>query len=172
MPTDRPTLLNSCALAATAAEARFRMHGSTPTPRRSRVVALDEHSADVVRRVAARHVGDARFLVYRSGAPITATNGDAPDVVLTAPNGDSVHLHGELRGADMVVLVASSDDGADAASAIGDAATRRGIMTSGLVLGGGRSASAAIQALRPHARVLLRSKDEDDLPDILTALRA
>ena len=34
------------------------------------------------------------------------------------------------------------------------------------------AARAAIQALRPHARVLLRSEDEDDLPDVLTALRA
>lgn len=170
MPTIRPTMLSSCAKAATAAEVRFRMVGSTPSPRRSRIVALDEHAADVVLRVAASHLGDARFLTHRPDAP--TVNGDAANVLLTAVNGESVHLNEELDEADMIVLVASTDEGAAVASAIGDAATRRGIMTSGLVLGGGRSARAATNALRPHARVLLRSDDEEDLPDVLTALRA
>lgn len=172
MPTVRPTLLNGCALAATAAEARFRMAGTTPASRRTRVVALDGHAAEVVGRLAAGHVGQAGFLSYRPGAPVTGANGEATDVELTAADGSSVRLQDELAEADLVVLVASGDDGAVAAAAIGDAATRRGIMTSGLVLGGGRSASAAISALRPHARVLLRSQDHDDLPDVLTALRA
>jgi hypothetical protein len=171
MPTIRPRKLSSCARAATAAEARFRMVGSTPSPRRSRIVALDEHAADVVRRVAAGHLGDARFLTHRPGTPIATANGGA-GVVLAGEDGDPVDLDDELDEADMIVLVASTDDGAAAASTIGDAATRRGIMTSGLVLSGGRSAGAAIRALRPHARVLLRSEDEDDLPDVLTALRA
>lgn len=172
MPTIRPTMLSSCARAATAAEARFRMVGSPPSPRRSRIVALDEHAAEVVLRVAASHLGDARFLIHRPDAPIATADRDAAEVVLTAANGESVYLNEELDEADMVVLVASADDGAAAASIIGDAATRRGIMISGLVLGGGRSASAATRALRPHARVLLRSDDEEDLPDVLTALRA
>lgn len=172
MPTVRPTLLNSCARAATAVEARFRMPGSPPPPRRTRIIALDDHAADVVRHVAPGHLGDARFLGQHPDAPVTAADGDATDVVLTTPEGGSLHLHEDLDGADMVVLVASSDDGALAAVAIGEAATRRGIMTSGLVLGSGRSAGAALRALRPHARVLLRSEREDDLPDVLTALRA
>lgn len=147
------------------------MPGSPPPPRRTRIIALDEHAAEVVRHVAAGHVHDARF-AHRPDAPATATHADATDVVLTTPDGGSVRLHEDLDEADMIVLVASSDDGALVATAIGEAATRRGIMTSGLVLGGGRSASAALQALRPHARVLLRSEREDDLPDVLTALRA
>lgn len=172
MSTVRPTLLNSCARAATAHEARFRMPGSPPPPRRTRIIALDEHAAEVVRHVAAGHVDDARFLAHHPDAPVTAAHSDATDVVLTTPDGGSIRLHEDLDEADMIVLVASSDDGALAATAIGEAATRRGIMTSGLVLGGGRSASAALHALRPHARVLLRSEREDDLPDVLTALRA
>lgn len=146
------------------------MIGSTPSSRRSRVVALDDHATDVVRRLATRHLGNARFLTRRPGAPIA--DRDGADVGLATVNGEPVHLDEELDDADMVVLVASTDAGAAMASAIGEAATRRGIMTSGLVLGDGRSAGAAIQALRPHARVLLRSSDEDDLPDVLAALRA
>lgn len=171
MPSVRPTLLNSCAVAATTAEARFRMRGTTPLPRRSRVVALDGHAADVVRRVATAHRGSARFLTHLPSSPTVADDDTAP-IVLTAANGDSVQLRDELGEADMIVLVASSDDGAVAVSIIGAEASRRGIMVSGLVLGCGSSARAAIRALRPHARVLLRSEDEDDLPDLLTALRA
>ena len=74
----------------------------------------------------------------------------------------------------MIVMVATADDGAEAASVIGEACTRRGIMTTGLVFvfGEGRDVAAAVSALRAHARVLLVSRDEDDVPEVLTALRA
>jgi hypothetical protein len=69
-------------------------------------------------------------------------------------------------------MVATADDGAHAASVIGAACARRGIMTTGLVFGEGRDVAAAVSALRPHARVLLVSRDEDDVPEVLAALRA
>jgi hypothetical protein len=91
-----------------------------------------------------------------------------------------------LVGADVAVMVATSNDGAAAASAIGDACTMRGIMTAGLVLttdgtdsrdgngqhANGRDASAAVTALRPHARVIMVTQDEHDVSEVLTALRA
>ena len=46
------------------------------------------------------------------------------------------------------------------------------IMTAGLIIGQGSDAGPAAAALRPHARVLLRSKDGHDVADVLRALRA
>ena len=61
-------------------------------------------------------------------------------------------------------MIATGDAGADCAYALGKACWERGIQTAGLVLGDGTSsgtaASAAVAALRPHARVLLPSADE------------
>jgi hypothetical protein len=69
-------------------------------------------------------------------------------------------------------MIATDSGGAGAASVIGEACSRRGIMTTGLVFGEGSEVAAAVSALRPHARVLLVSSDEDDVPEVLAALRA
>ena len=72
-------------------------------------------------------------------------------------------------------MVATGDTGAGCAYALGKACWERGVQTAGLVVGegthGGTAASAAVAALRPHARVLLPSADEDDVVDLLSALR-
>src|SRR5262249_51799251 len=52
--TDRPTLLNSCAYAATAAEARFRINAKPQQPRCTSVVALDPAAANLVAELAGR----------------------------------------------------------------------------------------------------------------------
>jgi hypothetical protein len=69
-------------------------------------------------------------------------------------------------------MVAASDAGAAAAESIGRACTSRGIMTAGLILGDDAHVSRALAALRPHARVLIVPAEEDDLVQLLTALRA
>lgn len=171
----RPILLNSCAKAATAAETRFRIDVPIAGRRAARIVALDEGAAVVVRRVAERHWSGARFFTCVAPTPPVngrGSNGALADVVLRATDGSESRLSEELAGADVAVMVATADDGAKAASAIGDACTLRGIMTAGLILGEGREASAAVSALRPHARVLMVTKDEHDVSEVLTALRA
>jgi len=161
--TVRPTLLNGCARAATAAEARFRIQAPVPAQfRNARVIALDDGAAAVVRAVAAGRWGGARFY---TGAV------DTPDgLTLTPVAGADTGLADALAPADVVVLVATSDDGAGPAAVIGAACRVRGVMTAGLVVG--FRSGPAVSALRPYARVLLVSSDEDDVTDILTALRA
>jgi hypothetical protein len=169
----RPTLLNSCASAATAAEARFRIDVPIAPARASRVVALDEGAAQVVRRVAEQPWATARF--YTCDGTSSATNGNgasADRLPLRTMDGSTALLAEELAGVDVAVMVASTDEGASAAGTIGGACTARGIMTAGLVLADGSQVGAALSALRPHARVLLVPAEEDDLVQLLTALRA
>jgi hypothetical protein len=143
----RPILLNSCALAATAAEARFRI--DRPIAGRSAlVVALDDGAAEVVDRVAEQPWRGARFL-----------HADA-----WQPN--------QLDDADVAIMIATADADADAASAIARACAGRGIMTAGLILGDRLDVAAAVSALRPYARNLMVTADEDDVAEVLTALRA
>jgi hypothetical protein len=169
---NRPILLNSCAKAATAAEARFRIDRPIAPSRGARVVALDEGAEAVVRRVAEHDWSNARFFVCRSPARLAASNGDVADVLLVSTDGSESRLSAELGGADVAVMVATADDGADEAGAIGDACTLRGIMTAGVVIADGNDADATVSALRPHARVLMVTHDEHDVVEVLSALRA
>jgi hypothetical protein len=171
-PPLQPILLNGCARAATAAEARFRIDRPI-AGRAARVIALDDGAADVVRRVAEHPWHDARFLVSEgAGGGGNGADGADADVPLRVIDGAGSSLSAELEDADVAIIVATSDQGAPAASAIARACDRRGIMTAALILGGRGEVSAAVTALRPHAPVLLVTDDEEDVSEVLTALRA
>ena len=162
------TSLSSCARAATAAEARYRIDAPVES-RVARVIALDEPAAEVLRPIAALEWASARFFVCDT----VGMAGDlaADDVLLRGIDGSPAALGAELDGAHVVVMVATRDSGADCAYAIGKACWERAVMTAGLVLGDGSTTLAAVAALRPHARVLLPTADESDLVELLTALR-
>ena len=146
---NKPILANSCASAATAEEARFRIDREIAV-RTALIVALDGDAAEVVDRVAERPWGAARF--YRT-----------PDV-------DAVVT--ELEDADVVIMVATAEADGDAASALARLCSERGIMLAGLILGAQFDVAEAVSALRPYARNLMVTEDEDDVAAVLTALRA
>lgn len=147
----RPILLNSCALAATAEEARFRIDRPIGG-RAALILALDDDAAEVVDRIAERPWGAARF--RRAGDDVESW------------------LAEELADADVAIMVATSEADADAAAAIARACAERGIMTAGLILGDRLEAAEAVSALRPYARNLMVTSDEEDIAAVLTALRA
>jgi hypothetical protein len=168
----QPTLLNSCALAATADEARFRIDAEVDLRRVTRIVALDEAAASVVRDTSEGEWTRAHFLVVDSS--ISEPNGGdhGADLVLHDAKGVETHLSAELEQADSVVLVATSASAPGAVRTIGAACTLRGIMVSGVVFGDDEDMRDAVSLLRPYARVLLVSRDNEDVADLLTALRA
>lgn len=168
----QPTLLNSCARAATAAETRFRIsRRDDKVPRASRIIALDERAAGVVRRLAAQRWSGGHFLTAEAVVPVNGSRGDPDDMTLRTPGGSVVLLSDELAGADVVVMIATAQTRAEAASVIGNACAARGIMSVGLVIPGAATADAVVSALRPNAMVLVVLNDEGDVPEILTALR-
>jgi hypothetical protein len=163
------TLLSSCARAASAAESRFRIDRPIAPSRAGRIIALDDGAAAAVRRAAARQWANARFYVCDPYGE------DGDQIVLRGLDGGPATMADELASASVVVMVATSDAGAGCAYPLGRACWERGVQTAGLVLGdgthAGTAAAAAVAALRPHARVLLPSATEDDLVEILSALR-
>jgi hypothetical protein len=168
----QPTLLSSCASAATAAEARYRITVPSFTRRSARVIALDGQAADVVKGLAEQAWNGGRFFVFESALPDDAllrrvVAGDAAD----GPGAGTALLSEELDGADTVVMIASAAANAMAASVIGDAAADRGIMTAGLVLPGAAPLGGAVSALRPNAMVLVVLREVMDVPEVLSALR-
>jgi hypothetical protein len=162
-----PILLNSCARATTAGEARFRIDAPIAPSRAARVVALDEGAEPIVRRAAALPWAVARFFLWGTQTlPATSTN-DLADIILRSVDGSEAWLSEVLAGADVAMMVATANDGAAMASAIGHACALRGI-----VIDDRGDASAAVAALRPYARVLVVTHDEQDVTEVLTALRA
>jgi hypothetical protein len=165
---NRPILANSCALAATAAEARFRIDAKPQTPRAASVVALDDGAMVLVRELAGQEWNAARFLGLPDGTPA----GEYADLQLRTVDGDAIRLSDELALADFVMMIATEDGGAAAATTIGDACTLRGIMTAGLVVCTNGGSGPALTALRPNARVLLVTGDERDATELLAAVGA
>lgn len=165
---NRPILANSCALAATAAEARFRIDAKPQTPRTTSVVALDDGAMVLVRELAGQEWNAARFLGLPDGTPA----GEYADLQLRTVDGEAVRLSDELARADFVMMIATEGGGAAAATTIGDACTLRGIMTAGLVVGSNGDSGPALTALRPNARVLLVTGDERDATELLAAVGA
>ncbi len=165
----RPTLLNGCGAAATASEARFRIDAGPQPPRATRVVALDAGADEMVRPYVDQQWGGAEFLSY---AVADEPADQLDDLVLHTSRGARMRLSEALDDADFTMMVATTGEGAPAASAIGTACTLRGIMTAGLILGTSGGADAAVTALRPHARVLLVSGDGSDVAELLSAVGA
>ena len=156
-----PALMSSCARAATAKEAAFRIDYPLAPARATRVVGFDAHAVEAVRSAAGHPWGQAQFY-SASGL------GDQ----LTAVTGETRILADVLSGVDSLVMVAATGEGAEAVATIGAACQVRGIMTAGLVLTPGRLASDTLTALRPYARILLVPAEEDDLMELLRAIRA
>ena len=149
MTATRPILANSCAYAATAEEARFRIDRPI-AGRAALVIALDDEAAAVVDRVAELPWQGARF--FRRP--------------------DELDLERELEDADVAIMVATAEADGASAETIARACAARGIMTSGLILGDRLDVGPAVSALRPYARNLMVTDDEDDVGAVLTALRA
>ena len=141
--------ISSCARAATAEEARYRI--DRPIGGRSaRIIALDDAAAEVVLRVAAMPWGASRF--YADASDFDAAR--------------------DLDDADVAIMIGTAHADGDTARSIARACAERGIMTAGLILGDRLDVVDAVSALRPYARNLMVTEDEDDVAAVLTALRA
>jgi hypothetical protein len=153
--------MSSCARAATAKEAAFRIDYPLAPARATRVVAFDTCADEVVRSAAGHEWSQAQFY---------SATGPGHQLVTLA--GEFRPLADALEGVDSLLMVAAAGDGAEAVATIGAACQVRGIMTAGLVLTPGRLTSDALMALRPYARILLVPAEEDDLLELLRAIRA
>jgi hypothetical protein len=166
--TARPILGSSCARATTAAEMRYRIDRPIRGRTGARIIGLDTGADAIVERISHQSWGHARF--FSLAEPVG--DGGSESVTLCDADGAVSSLLDELEEADVVVMVATTESDAAAATIIGAACTVRGIMTAGLVIGERALVGATVASVRPHARVLMVSGDERDVIDVLTALRA
>lgn len=164
---ERPTLLSSCAMAATEAEARFRVPYPNSMTRDSRVIALDPGANVLMAEISGDHWRAAHFLALADRQPDVSPN----DVRLTGQDGQNRLYTAELADADVVVMIASTSEGMREAGIIGRLAHESGVMTAGIVVAGTMT-DAVAAAMRPSAAVLVIAHDADYLRAMLSALRA
>jgi hypothetical protein len=159
----------------TAAEARFRINSPNSQPRAVKVIALDSPSEKVLQRLAKLKWSRATFLSASSFAAVPtlpfSMRGWLTDIA-----GRTTDLMQETASADLVVMVTTAGEDAQAASIIGEACRIKRVMTTGLILGGAAQSdevlSKTLAMLRPHALMLVIASAEEYIEDMLMALRA
>ena len=160
---------------SSAAEARYRIDAPNSQPRAVKVIALDQPSERVVKKLAKAQWSRATFFTASAfgGAPKA---GESFAGWLSDLAGRTKNLVEEVDGADLVVMVAAAGESAGAASIIGEACSLKRVMTTGLVLGGADKSdevlSKTLSQLRPWALMLVIASAEEYVADMLHALRA
>jgi hypothetical protein len=160
----------------TTAQSRFRISDPNAKPRVVKVIALDEASDRVVERLARSVWNQATFL---SASAFNALDKDSNFTMkgwLSDLAGRTKNLVDEIKTADLVVMIASAGDNAQAASIIGEACSLRSIMTTALIMGSTSVSDDALSRtlvqLRPWALMLVIANNDDYVDDMLTALQA
>ena len=164
-------MLSESARMRSAAEARFRVQAPNSTARATKVIALDAASDIVVRRLAAVGWEHAEFF---TAAP-RHEPGDSGGALRNLA-GDDRSVTDEVDTADLVVLVAGPGGRAHAASLIGQACSRRRVMTTGFIVGAtsasDRELSETLSQVRPWSLMVVIANSDEYIDDMLTALRA
>lgn len=156
-------MMSSCARATTAGEAAYRLDYQLAFARSTRVVAFDAAAERVVNAVSHQGPwGQAQF--YRA----SPTGKE-----LITESGERRAMKSEIEHSDSVILVATNAIEGEAVAAVGMACRERSIMTAGmLLLDDSMFDGSTLMAIRPHARILLVPADQEDLVQLLMAIRA
>jgi hypothetical protein len=170
-------MLSESARVTTAAETRFRIDAPNSKPRAVKVIALDRPSEHVVKRLAEKSWNGATFFTASAfaGAPDQGKDfsmqGWLSDLAGRAKN-----LVEEVNSADLVVMIATAGEPAQAASLIGEACSLKRVMTTSLVVGTSATSDEAVSkslaVLRPWSLMLVIASAEEYIEDMLIALRA
>src|SRR5262249_41630798 len=168
------TMDSESARMSSAAEARFRIDYPNSQPRVVKVIALDQASKHVVKRVAGRSWQRANFFASLKcdGAPRGGENWSM-QAWLSDLAGRAKALVDEVNSADLIVMVSSAGTGAQAAAVIGEACAVRKVMTMALIIGSEQRSdeelSQTLAALRPYASMLVIAHGHEYIEAMLGA---
>jgi hypothetical protein len=161
---------------SSAAEARFRINAPNSLPRRVKVIALDRASEPVVKQLARAHWNNASFFTASAFAGEPPGRDFSLQGWLADLAGRTKNLIGEVNTADLVVMVATAGENAQAAALIGEACSLKRVNTTGLILGSAEASdemlSKTLSRLRPWSLMLVIASGADYIEDMLVALRA
>jgi hypothetical protein len=143
-------MISESARSTTAAESRFRVQAPNAAARSILVIGLDPACLRLIGGLQGEGWHGLRFVDASRWRPAL-----------------------EEQAADVVIIVSSADQSAEAAREIGSHALERAIKVSAVLLRDGANADAvsrSLQQLRPWAQTLMLLEDEADLRSVLHAL--
>jgi hypothetical protein len=170
-------MLSESARMTTAEQAKFRINAPNSQPRAIKVIALDKRSEEVVKKLAAGKWNKASFFAsVHFDSPPQAGADWSMKAWLNDIAGRTIKLMDEINTADLVVMVATAGQKAEAASVIGEACAAKRVQTTAMILDRKTASDAALSDtllhLRPYASMLVVADDEDYIENMLIALRA
>jgi hypothetical protein len=162
-------VLSECARMTTVEEARFRVSYPNSTPRRIKIIALDEPAERLVRRLAQQTWNSATFLT-------TASKAHSVRDWLSDLAGETANLLDQMSAADLVVTVSTAGENSEDCAVIAEACGVHGVMMTALLIDPMSEPEPAVletmMPLRAHAAMLVVAKGEEYVEAMLTALRA
>ena len=169
--------MSESARVTTNAESVFRIDYPNSRPRKSRIIALDDHSLATLKELESHQWNDAHFLRYIERKAVSSSLPmQSFDAVLEDGDGNQRGLVEEIEDADVIVMVITAGTDAAAAETIANASFVRNRLTTGLVLNTGDvssdSLARTLTAMRPFAAMLVVSSGAEYIDAMLTALRA
>jgi hypothetical protein len=170
-------VISESARVSSAAEAKFRIKDPNSQPRVVKVIALDKRSEQVVKELAQSQWRAATFFTASAFASTPRENAPfSVDGWLSDLAGRTKNLLDEVTSADLVVMIGTPGENADAAAIIGEACSVNHVMTTSLIISSPSTSdevlSNTLSHLRPHSRMLVIAGAEDYIADMLVALRA
>jgi hypothetical protein len=169
-------LMSESARMSSAAEARFRINAPNSKLRHVKVIALDRGSEGVIKELARLRWNNATFFTASAFSGEPPGRGFSMQGWLADLAGRAKDLIDEIDAADLVVMVATAGEDAQAATLIGEACSLKRVNTTGLILGGGAASdemlSKTLSRLRPWSLMLVIANGTDYIEDMLVALRA
>lgn len=172
-------MLSESARMSSAAEARFRVDHPNSSPRTVKIVALDGASRPVVDALARMPWNRAAFftaLTFGGHVPQNRADQSSLGAWLQDVAGQAKDMIAEIDGADLVVMVSTAGEDAQAASVIGETCNVRGVTTIGLIIQSVHTSDAemsrTLRHMRPFALMLVVASGPDYVVDMLAALRA
>jgi hypothetical protein len=170
-------MLSESARMSSAAEARFRIDAPNSKPRNVKVIALDPPSEATIKRLAQLAWNNASFFTASAFAAETPRRGSfSIEGWLSDLAGRTKDLIDEVSSADLVVMVATAGENAQAATLVGEACSLKRVNTTGFILGGSSVSderlSKTLARLRPWSLMVVIASGDDYIEDMLVALRA
>jgi len=160
---------------SSAQEARFRINAPNSLPRAVKVIALDQPSESVVKRLSKSRWNGATFFTATAFGAIPR-KGESFSGWLSDLAGRTKNLVDEVNTADLVVMIATAGEDVPAGSLIGEACSLKRVMTTGLIVGSAGKSDATLSKtlaqLRPWSLMLVIANAEEYIEDMLLALRA
>jgi hypothetical protein len=160
-----------------ATEAKFRITAPNSLPRNIKVIALDRRSESVLEQIAGQQWKGASFLTATAFSSSGCHHRNfSLQGWLSDLAGRTRDLVNEVQGADSIIMVATAGEDAEPAALIGEACGIKHVLSTAVVLSAracsDETLARTLSRLRPHVTMLVVSREDEYIGDMLGSLQA